>query len=1340
MINTRIISVPKENGGGNVINNIVNNATTSNVNVDNGEFVTVNADSANITNLTSTTINATNVNATEGNYTNLTVDESFNASEVNADELNATNGTITTLSSTTATITTASGTTLNYQDANLQGNLNVGDTVTINGDLFGTYGEFSMVDATTIDTSNINVDGKGIFDKSKNGSLFKTVVQGDEIKLTKSSSQLNTTIAYNNISTPNVDTNNINSNDGNFDGEVYIENATIQDLLVTGSAHFYELIIDKIKATQGQLILTPANAKIIKVEQNNTSYKCYFQATDKEGNAIYNPFYTNDYVVCQNFNVSAGLSTNVSNKFYWYAISDVEDVNTETVTVNGADIDCWSITINTNGAKHSSTNGVPEAGDEIVQLGNSSVADRQSAIIISAYRNQYLDPTIIAPSIVQYNGINDFNLSNHRVNVMSKGLNTFKGNFTTSTGDDIEELIQNNSFVIKALYPTYNALIAAHPTGIQGEAYAVGTEASNVVYIWDVDTHSWKNIGALKGPQGAKGDKGDTGDKGDKGDKGAKGDDGDSITITSTSVKYAKSDVTQFQVYSNQQCTQRPRKNVGYTELFVKVNKQVEANEEFSFGNDSSKEETCLGVGGALDQYQEGCFINLYVDFNWDNDYQIDSHYIPIDIYSVQYYGDGNIKLDNDPIVNFGTPMQPSDSDFIYNSIPTLSKDDFLWSMTTVTYSDGTTTKTYGVTKNGVDGVNGENGAQGAKGDKGDKGDTGDKGDKGDTGDNAIEFVIDPAIEKAEIDSNGNLDVKFNYDVYRIEGNTVTRLSLSSTGYYLVVEADSSSVPTGVELQHKLYNSTYTKNDYITDYYNVPTNQRPNGFYVYLVYQNNDNYVEGVATRYVRVLYSPMASLQVKTTVNEQGQTIGQINATVAGHTSDISGLTNNVSQLQIQADGIESNVTSITNRVDYIDDEISDITTDLSTVKQTASGLTTSVTSLQNQVNAIPLDKTVTVDATSLSTSTYYPVSIKFNFSSCPSTLIRCKVHRTLANAYGVPSYSNHTNGFVVDLDWNCKAGGWGTNDISYDWSVNDKVRIINDYSINFVKSGEDIIVGSIRQNHMQSTEIVYVRGGSKYDISTSWSDSTITLHPNGYSWSSGSYSYSSPIKTASQIVVPVKDAMSKSQIEQTAKGITSTVTTQILNGDTNNLLYPACYNSDGMANENNQFFLTSILGSTDHCSAWGCQNLTKYGKPLINSSTSIEIGSSGEVYLYTPWIALTSGQMYSLTFGGNCSNTMVVELCRYSSQTNAIKANQTIAATTTIRTIPTDTFTYNSTIIKFTPTTTSNYYRIRFQLTSTTSATPILNLNCISLNQISVDKYDKCNTNSEFELHFTI
>ena len=71
---------------------------------------------------------------------------------------------------------------------------------------------------------------------------------------------------------------------------------------------------------------------------------------------------------------------------------------------------------------------------------------------------------------------------------------------------------------IKGSYTTYLELIAAHPTGNDGDSYLV----NGSLYVWLNNT--WDNVGNIKGE---KGDTGATGDKGDTGDTGAKGDAGE---------------------------------------------------------------------------------------------------------------------------------------------------------------------------------------------------------------------------------------------------------------------------------------------------------------------------------------------------------------------------------------------------------------------------------------------------------------------------------------------------------------------------------------------------------------------------------------------------------------------------------------------------------------------------------------------------------------------------------------------------------------------------------------------------------------------------------------------
>ena len=89
------------------------------------------------------------------------------------------------------------------------------------------------------------------------------------------------------------------------------------------------------------------------------------------------------------------------------------------------------------------------------------------------------------------------------------------------------------SFTVKGLYDTLESLKLAHPTGIAGDAYAVGTAESNTIYIWDTDDYNWTDIGNLQGPpgergpqgiQGVPGEQGPTGETGPAGPKGDKGD------------------------------------------------------------------------------------------------------------------------------------------------------------------------------------------------------------------------------------------------------------------------------------------------------------------------------------------------------------------------------------------------------------------------------------------------------------------------------------------------------------------------------------------------------------------------------------------------------------------------------------------------------------------------------------------------------------------------------------------------------------------------------------------------------------------------------------------------
>ena len=223
---------------------------------------------------------------------------------------------------------------------------------------------------------------------------------------------------------------------------------TTEYLTVTKKAHFFSLVIDEVKSVGGQLVVSPANATIDLVETlANGNYRCYFRAKDNDGKQIHNQFDVNDQVVCQTFDVAEGTSYNVSNKYYWRLVVGVYS-GVVTKTIEGQDYECHYLDI--SATDYDQGSDIPEAGDKIALLGNRTDTQRQDAIIISAYDSQWLDPEIKAPSIVQYKGINSYELKSFRMNQFAANGNVIRGTLIVESGDNVEDLIDNATTGLKS--------------------------------------------------------------------------------------------------------------------------------------------------------------------------------------------------------------------------------------------------------------------------------------------------------------------------------------------------------------------------------------------------------------------------------------------------------------------------------------------------------------------------------------------------------------------------------------------------------------------------------------------------------------------------------------------------------------------------------------------------------------------------------------------------------------------------------------------------------------------------------------------------------------------------
>lgn len=91
-------------------------------------------------------------------------------------------------------------------------------------------------------------------------------------------------------------------------------------------------------------------------------------------------------------------------------------------------------------------------------------------------------------------------------------------------GEKGEKGDQGTGVTIKGKYDSLSALMAAHPTGKDGDAYMVGVN----LYAWSGT--EWIDCGNIQGAKGERGDRGPQGLQGAKGDKGETGEKGDAFT------------------------------------------------------------------------------------------------------------------------------------------------------------------------------------------------------------------------------------------------------------------------------------------------------------------------------------------------------------------------------------------------------------------------------------------------------------------------------------------------------------------------------------------------------------------------------------------------------------------------------------------------------------------------------------------------------------------------------------------------------------------------------------------------------------------------------------------
>lgn len=128
-------------------------------------------------------------------------------------------------------------------------------------------------------------------------------------------------------------------------------NLELDNLTVRKAMTVFELIISKIRAVNGGLVISPANGKVKSVLLTNGIYRL-----EIEDDMM---FVADDLVRCQSFSVKSGV------KYYWVRITSVSG---SYIFINASEF----------------TNSLPAVGDDLVQFGNKTNKLRQGLLYLTA--------------------------------------------------------------------------------------------------------------------------------------------------------------------------------------------------------------------------------------------------------------------------------------------------------------------------------------------------------------------------------------------------------------------------------------------------------------------------------------------------------------------------------------------------------------------------------------------------------------------------------------------------------------------------------------------------------------------------------------------------------------------------------------------------------------------------------------------------------------------------------------------------------------------------------------------------------------------------------------------
>ena len=1055
-------------------------------------------------------------------------------------------------------------------------------------------------------------DGQFIYIGSSEGTVNK--IRGNELKYRLGEiSELHS----DSIETKKLEADDLNAVNAWID-TLNSKSITTEYLTVTKQAHFFELVIDKIKSIGGQMIMTAANCVVdyVKAVDANgnylanlddasaKAYDIFWLSSDASGRAVTNDWQVNDQAICQSFNnVSTGVNYDVSNKYYWRLVtekltdrymnlstgaelplgqSQQATVNSVTITApyladendtrldTGWNTQAQEITGVITGATWSETSG--GAGQQTI--GTMTTTNTVFGIQITPVKGEATETV--------YTNYFGFSCTPSRLNVGIYYTDKTSQYFTapeqlqssyryeTLTQAPIEAIVITNAEEVEwklvhgirlsntdcaKMLDGYTSIPSAGDNVIQlGYRYNKYKETDPE---YDIARSSAIIIAAYKTP--------------------------DADVVPPSYAQYT--DITDYELERHRKTFIDAKRSHFLGEFYVDANTSIQDLIDKSVHT----------------QYY------LHIAYANSSDGQTDFTKTPISGVSYSYMGYCSNSTASDESLTY-TDYQW----VLVPSVPGANGGNWVyayknWTEQPAAPAAGTTIEqltdgwsTLPTTPDFENGYATYMSQCSISGDTGQYGTwttpiriTGENGKAGESTqvyrliDNGSQAYVRMSLDESN-DVAEELVISLNYKVAKFVGGTVTFMTYDellnfpkeygdANGLYAYVRHTKNKVPT--EKNYLWYRLALNEDGTLTYSYtstdSLIVNNNPTIEVRLIPYSVESMTTASEGLNYTKdSLFVPITLLPNAAFSVVQGD-----HASIATLVTGQEGNKQAISTLKQDMESITTKVTTIEGN--YVNE---------SELEQTATGIKSTV--LETVRKEIDYKVEEIVDLTDLDVNKFYPISIRlcangdYNSSSQSNDRVRIVIDRTLdydtfgniksdtnmtPNAYGT---HNSNNGFDAVLDYTTQASGWGatwttSGGSNTTWGDNelngqgyDTYRFINNYLVhwtvnqsytdnsNTITIPRNAIFGSIRQNYMNSTEIVYARGGSKYRVRSDWRYAVIDKHPTGYDWSSGNYRRTAPVITwtdDSSLIIPEKDQMQKSEIIQTANNIQLNVYDQL-------------------------------------------------------------------------------------------------------------------------------------------------------------------------------------------------